>query len=305
METPAILIIDDDVNLRKTLSDILAVKGYEPCAAGCGAEGLRLMERKPCAVALIDLNLPDMTGMDVLNAIRAGCPSTQTIILTGNATLDSAIEATNKGAFSYLQKPYEIELLLLTIRRAIEKQQADELIARHSAELERKNEELKMLYEEAKVWSLHDPLTGLANRRLLEVQMEKYLEAVKRYGEPLSVIMLDIDCFKQFNDTRGHVEGDKLLVKLAGILTGTLRGVDSVFRYGGEEFLVLLPRTNAANALVVAEKLRKAVEAGTGVTISMGVSSCGRPHDPGLIDRADQALYLAKQNGRNRVEVFA
>lgn len=167
------------------------------------------------------------------------------------------------------------------------------------------NERLKGLYEEAKACSLHDPLTGLANRRFLEVQMEKRLEEVKRYGENLSVILLDIDNFKRYNDSRGHVEGDGLLAKIAKVLVKTVRGVDSVFRYGGEEFLVLLPRTSAVMAVVAAERLRKVVEAQTEVTISLGIATAQMPLEGNMIDRADKALYRAKRNGRNRVEVWS
>jgi len=119
-----ILLIDDDFNLRKTLSDILRARGYETHAAGNGTEGLALLKRNTIHLALVDLRLPDISGLEVLEKIKADQPSIETIILTGNATLDSAIEATNRGAFSYLQKPYDIDQLLLHIRRAIEKQQA-------------------------------------------------------------------------------------------------------------------------------------------------------------------------------------
>ena len=136
METPAILIIDDDANLRKTLSDILVVKGYEPRSAGCGAEGLRLMEQRPCVVALIDLQLPDMPGLEVLKKIRAEYPSTQAIILTGNSSLDSAIEATNRGAYSYLQKPYDVDQLLLHIKHAVDKVAAENKLRRYQLHLE-------------------------------------------------------------------------------------------------------------------------------------------------------------------------
>lgn len=122
----AILIIDDDPNLRKTLTDILSAKGYEIHAAGNGAEGLDLIKNHDIRLALVDLRLPDMSGIDLLEKIKADQPSIEAIILTGNATLDSAIEATNRGAFSYLQKPYDIDQLLLQIRRAIEKRQAEE-----------------------------------------------------------------------------------------------------------------------------------------------------------------------------------
>ncbi len=457
MDKPCILIIDDDPIQRKTLADILRVKGYETLAARDGTEGLALMERNGVNLALIDLGLPDMSGMTVLERIKADHPSTEAIILTGNATLDSAIEATDRGAFSYLVKPYEIDRLILNARRALEKQQAEEKIIRHRLELERINAELKTLYEvslaisrtidmeelltevlqtlvkmdifhfertaaaflvegdhlrlvshvgfsetqlescknlligecicglavrtgeimisgnslgerlhlinhsgmlphrdialplkivdtvigvitlktepetevneqtirllsalgnqisiavnnaklyeEARNSGLRDPLTGLANRRSLEIQMAKSIEAARRYGEKLSAIMLDIDHFKQYNDKHGHLEGDRLLVEIADILLKEMRTADYVFRYGGEEFLVILPQTDLTMACDVAERLRKSVESAAGVTISLGVSSYRETScdNEWLIKTADAALYQAKQNGRNRV----
>jgi diguanylate cyclase (GGDEF)-like protein len=161
-----------------------------------------------------------------------------------------------------------------------------------------------MFYEEIKNLSLHDPLTGLANRRFMEIQLEKDFEAARRYGGKLSVVMIDIDHFKQYNDTHGHQEGDRLLAKLAAVLLKMLRAMDTVFRYGGEEFLALLPGTDLAQAVATAERIRAAVEAQAGVTISLGVSEYGKTiTDKGtLIKRADKALYRAKMGGRNRTE---
>jgi len=160
------------------------------------------------------------------------------------------------------------------------------------------------LYEETRSISLHDPLTGLANRRFMEIQLVKCFDAVKRYGEMISIIMADIDHFKAYNDSHGHPEGDRLLVQVAAILVRETRDADYVFRYGGEEFLLLLPWTDAAAARATAERLRMAVEVELGVTISLGVVSCqhGMMDKEGLIHLADEALYRAKQNGRNRVE---
>jgi len=457
MDKPRILIVDDDPGLRKTLADILALKGFEPLAAGSGAEGLSLFGENPADIALIDLNLPDITGVELLTSLKAGHPATEGIILTGNATLESAIEATNRGAFSYLQKPYDINHLLLHIQRAIEKQQAENRIRRQNSELQKINQDLKILhevslvinrtidlddllsdvldalstmklfefeikgaiflaeeeslrlaafiaippaslepcknarrgeclcgialatgetiiteqtrpgeclvrcdndilphgriivpmktanktvgvltlfgrnnaevdsqmlmllssignqlgiainnarlYEETKAFSLQDPLTGLANRRFMEAQLKKDLESSRRYAESLSLIMLDIDHFKKYNDTHGHLAGDQLLVKLASILSREMRSADHAFRYGGEEFLVILPRADKKSASEAAERLRTAVESETGVTISLGVVSChkGEPDKETLLGLADDALYLAKQNGRNRV----
>lgn len=160
------------------------------------------------------------------------------------------------------------------------------------------------LYEETKSFSLHDPLTGLANRRSMDIQMDKGLDAAGRYEEEFSVIMADIDHFKRYNDEHGHQEGDKLLKKVADILSLEVRRADCVFRYGGEEFLIILPKTGPATAFEAAERLRKAVQQEAGITISLGIASLTltdqRKED--LIDHADKALYRAKEGGRNRVE---
>lgn len=140
-----ILMIDDDPNLRKTLSDILRAKGYETHTAKDGAEGLALLKQHAVNLALIDLRLPDISGIEVLGRVKADYPSMEAIILTGNATLDSAIEATNRGAFSYLQKPYDVDQLLLHIRRAIEKQQAEEEREKLVRELQEALDKIKTL----------------------------------------------------------------------------------------------------------------------------------------------------------------
>jgi two-component system cell cycle response regulator len=162
-----------------------------------------------------------------------------------------------------------------------------------------------MLFEETRELSLHDPLTGLANRRMISIVFERSLARAKRFGSTFSIVMLDLDNFKKYNDTHGHTEGDMLLVKVAGILSEEVRALDLVARYGGEEFLILLPETDVSIACKVAERIRKAVETKTAGTLSLGVTSCY----PGIltmkdfIKKADDALYNAKQKGKNRVEI--
>lgn len=147
MKLPRILIIDDDPILRKTLADILQIKGYEALTAETGEKGLDVLLENRVNLVLLDLGLPDIPGLEVLARIKADYPLTGVIVLTGQATIDSAVEATNRGAFSYLVKPYEIDQLINHIRRAIEKQQAEEEIVRHHIELKRMNAELKTLHE--------------------------------------------------------------------------------------------------------------------------------------------------------------
>jgi diguanylate cyclase (GGDEF)-like protein len=163
------------------------------------------------------------------------------------------------------------------------------------------------LYEETKRLSIRDPLTGLANRRLMDIMLEKSFARAKRLGSPFSCIMLDIDYFKKYNDTYGHPAGDSLLIKIAGILLDEVREIDLVVRYGGEEFFVLLPDVKSPEALRAAERIRLAVEAGTGVTVSLGISSYnqGVRTREDIIKNADYALYQAKQLGRNRIELNA
>jgi diguanylate cyclase (GGDEF)-like protein len=160
------------------------------------------------------------------------------------------------------------------------------------------------LFEDTKKSSLHDPLTGLANRRLMHIVLSRAFAKARRTRRTFSVILVDIDHFKEFNDSKGHPAGDNLLIELAGLILKETREVDLVVRYGGEEFMILLSETNLSRAREAAERMRKIVESKTDVTISLGVASysMNTPSEEKLIHKADEALYRAKDNGRNRVE---
>ncbi|MBI1912807.1 MAG: diguanylate cyclase [Deltaproteobacteria bacterium] len=160
-------------------------------------------------------------------------------------------------------------------------------------------------YEETKSLSLHDPLTGLANRRFMELDLEESFDLSERYGNQLSAIMADIDYFKDYNDRHGHKAGDNLLSKVAGIISMEIRKTDLAVRYGGEEFFILLHQTGITEAVEVAERIRKNIGNATGVTISLGVTAYhkGMTKKEEIVINADQAMYEAKNKGRNRVEV--
>lgn len=159
------------------------------------------------------------------------------------------------------------------------------------------------LYEETRRLSLHDPLTGLANRRHLDIVAEGTLAMARRYGTPFSIILLDLDHFKLYNDTHGHCAGDQLLIAVACTMKNEVRDTNLVVRYGGEEFLILLPDTPTRAALSVAERIREKIHEHTGETVSMGVAGAkdGAKSMNELIAVADAALYQAKDSGRNRV----
>jgi diguanylate cyclase (GGDEF)-like protein len=163
----------------------------------------------------------------------------------------------------------------------------------------------KESYLKIEALSLKDPLTGLANRRMMDIMLDRLFLEAMRYGRNLSVIMADLDHFKKYNDTHGHQSGDRLLAGAAGILMKSVRDSDLVTRYGGEEFLLILPETGISEACISAERVRKRFEEKGEVTISMGVSTfhAGVEDKERLIKEADEALYRAKEGGRNRVEV--
>jgi diguanylate cyclase (GGDEF)-like protein len=160
------------------------------------------------------------------------------------------------------------------------------------------------LFEQTRTLSLQDPLTGLANRRFMDIMLKRAVQDAKRDGT-FSIIMLDIDFFKRFNDTHGHPEGDSLLKKVGYLLSQEIRTTDVAARFGGEEFLVMLPGADRETACSIAERFRSAVENNSPVTISLGVSVYNRDlseSEKELVQRADAALYRAKRAGRNRVE---
>lgn len=527
-EPPHILIVDDDPLIGRTLCDILRLKGYRVSIAGCGAEAIGLAAHSRFNLVLVDLQLPDMTGIAVIERIKAIAPTTELIVLTGHASLASAIEATDKGAFSYLAKPYQMDELLLRIRHGIEKQRAQEEIIRLAShprlnpnpvvEIDRtacitylnpateqrfpelralglehpllaplkglleslqtsgeapvtvrevrlgeeifelhisyvadaslvriyaidiservraqetveqlrselelilnsagegivtlnargehtlvnpaarqmlgySEEELlsrrshalwhhrrtdgsaypegecpivqtlydgqvrrcdtevfwhkdgssfpvayvctpirkageidgvvllfeditqrKQAEEEHRILATTDELTGVANRRAFASKLEVEMARAKRYETSLALIMYDIDHFKLVNDTYGHAVGDEVLKAVTETVRENLRAADTLARWGGEEFIILVPSTDLDGARQTAAKLNAAIAAASlaivgPVTASFGVTTLIAGDDSTrLLKRVDDALYRAKDNGRNRVEVLS
>lgn len=275
---------------------------YDIDVAPTLAAALELFGKKRYDIAVLDYMLPDGTGLDLLPKIK-GVPA---IFVTGSGDATVAVKALKGGAYDYLIKDAGneyIELLPATIEKVLRTFSLEQEHIKDEEQIRILNKELSKMYEEARECSLHDPLTGLANRRLMEINLKRDIERTKRTDGRLSVLMLDIDYFKKYNDTHGHPAGDRLLAAIAKVLTEEVRGADLVARYGGEEFFVLLPDTNLDGALNTAERVRKAVSGSLGVTISIGAVSYRKEEKmEEFINRADAALYRAKEGGRNRVE---
>ena len=300
-----ILIVDDNAMIRSEIKAVLMKDGTFThfMEATDGLTAFKTIMEHPPDLVLCDLVMPGFDGLKFLGlkASRKELEQIPVIILTAEDDLDRKAEILERGASDYVTKPFHEKELLARVRIHTKlKLLQDELLE--------KNTQLEAL-------SITDPLTGLANRRRLMARLEEEVARARRYKTPLSVVMLDIDHFKQVNDTHGHAMGDEVLRNIGAMLKASVRTTDLAARYGGEEFALVLSHTDSAAALQVAEGLRqKFAELEhhlDGVTItktvSMGIASRDGqgeiPNVEDLLKPADEPLYRPKQGGRNRVEV--
>jgi diguanylate cyclase (GGDEF)-like protein len=297
------MLAEDDPVARMLTSRLLRKAGYEVVAVADGAEAIARLQTEFCPILLTDWEMPELDGPALVRRVRQGeWPGyVFSILLTGRDAREHVLAGLEAGADEYLTKPVDEAELLARMKTA-----------RRVAELEQR---LRAAEQAALRLSLTDALTGAYNRRYLMEQLPREVERARRYDQPVSVLMCDIDYFKRVNDRHGHAAGDDVLVAFAQLLGGAVRrDIDCVARYGGEEFVILLPQTDLAGALAVGEKLRTAIaarEIRTGdatlqVTASFGVATL-QPQWPEapvaglLIEQADAFLYQSKERGRNRV----
>jgi diguanylate cyclase (GGDEF)-like protein len=310
----SILIVDDEEIIRNLLLEHLTDEGFKAEAVSSGEDALEVFKRNHNQLVITDIRMEGMSGIELLEKIKEIDTDAQVIIITSHASLDSAIATLRAGAYDYIIKPFEdLDHITGIVSRAMEKigllRQNQELIKNletTNLEMEKSNEALREL-------AVRDGLTGLFNHRHFQDILGMELNRAGRYGRKLCLIMLDVDHFKIYNDTHGHPEGDILLKTLAGILLDRIRDVDNACRYGGEEFIILLPETDRASGRIVAEDIRNHVENHPfkgqesqplgKVTVSLGVAEFPGDGIDGasLIKMADEALYRAKNNGRNLV----
>lgn len=290
-----ILVAEDSKYYQSVLKDTLVKWGYEVILTGDGIQACeKLKEDDGPKLAIIDWMMPQMTGIEVCKEVRSVIDKSYIylILLTANSSKEDVVRGLEAGADDYMIKPfYEMELKfrLKTGERIID--------------LENRIMQL----------ALTDSLTGLLNRRAFIERLECEIERYKRLGQPLSLIMADIDDFKKINDNYGHLVGDVVLQKVAKAFTLSVRKYDFIGRYGGEEFIVCLPGVDTRKAQYIAERLRVSIKnirmekdtENLRVAASFGVSSL----DNIVIDvhtltrKADEALYAAKTNGKDQVRV--
>ncbi|HEV3435927.1 MAG TPA: diguanylate cyclase [Gemmata sp.] len=328
----SVLAVDDDPAILSLLSIQLG-NDFEMLTA-CSVEQARgLLAQRSVDIVLTDLQLPDEPGLALLDWVRRTTPRTSRILITGTARLEDAADAINQTQVHRLVlKPWRSEDLLQSLRAVSRglllershEQLLDELrklnleleqrVIDRTRELENALTQLQLKNLMLEKMALTDPLTGLSNRRAIDLIARKELLRRSRVATPLTVVLIDIDHFKQINTNYLLSGGDHLLAWLAGVLQNSIRAQDSLARVGGEEFLVIAPNTDATGAVVLAERLRENVASGStayngqsiGVTISLGLAvadvSMTAAYDD-LRECAAGALKEAKDTGRNRAVI--
>jgi diguanylate cyclase (GGDEF)-like protein len=293
-----VLAAEDNPVFQSMLKTMLTKWGYQAVIARSGTEAWRVLESEDAPrLAVLDWMMPGMDGVEICRRIRSANrePYIYILLLTARTESEDLIEGMDAGADDYLTKPFnahELRVRLHAGRRILDLQ-----------------EELLKAREALRDQATHDGLTGLLNRTTILETLDDELARGARACQPVSVLMVDLDRFKAINDTHGHLAGDAVLREAARRLKSAARRYDSVGRYGGEEFLIVVPGCDAADAALQAERMREAI-GGTPfattsrpvpVTASLGVACSTHCVPEFLVREADDALYEAKANGRNQV----
>jgi len=291
---PLVLIADDDAVTRAVVEAWLVRAGYEVISAADGDTALALAIEMEPDLLVLDVSMPGLDGLEVCRALPGVTVVPPPVIfLTGHSGTDALVTGLDAGAVDYIVKPLDRDVLIARVRSALRSKALRDDLVSHAT---------------------RDALTGLLNRRELDARTATAIAHAQRYDRPLSCAMVDVDHFKAVNDQYGHAAGDAVLCEVAARLRETCRETDTVGRYGGEEFIVLLPETSAQEAMVAADRVRSAFHGAAftagGVdlqlTASIGVATWAPSMSvpATLYSAADRALYQAKEGGRDRSELL-
>lgn len=307
-----VLLVDDDPRMLGLIAHHLRREGYEVLTAGSSSEGLTAALEHHPQIVITDWMMPGMSGIELCRSLRRSKAGAKMYVLlvTARGEDEQIVEAFDAGADDYVVKPFNPRILLARVRAGVRTIQLRERIEQSERSRLRQVAELGIMTRRLRAAALTDPLTDLPNRRYAMKRLKQEWETARRTGRPLSVIMCDVDHFKQVNDEHGHDTGDVVLREVAGVLRTSGRTSDVLCRVGGEEFIVIHAATDIETTVRAAERLREAVarlaiDHGTyrsGVTMSLGVAQRlpGMAGIDELIKAADEALYAAKASGRNR-----
>ncbi|OGL47622.1 MAG: hypothetical protein A2W05_04625 [Candidatus Schekmanbacteria bacterium RBG_16_38_10] len=284
------------------LMDLLEEEGFNVEIANGGFEAIGKINSNHFDLIITDIMMPEVDGMQVLKKAKETDPDTDVIVMTGYASVESAVQSMRLGAIDYITKPFNIEHVKIIISRSVERRV-----------LKRKAEEGEFYKELSKM----DGLTEVYNHRSFHQILETEVCRARRYNRNLSLMMIDVDNFKIYNDSNGHPAGDIILKQLAWIFIKNCRECDHIARYGGDEFAIIFPETNKDDAAYIGRRLRQIIEDSGfekeevlpcgSLTISIGLATF--PDDAieknDLIEKADKALYQAKAEGRNQLVIYS
>ena len=289
MDEINILIVEDKKENLIFLERTLETKGYKPWSCTNGKEAIKLIKNTPFAAVVTELHMPGLNGLEITKETLKHQPNASVIVITAYSFISSAVEAMEEGAYGYITKPFNTSEVKIVVERGVERYNLLTLHAekKHFAQL-----------------SVKDDITGIYNHRFFRLYITHRFSSIKEglSSEKFSLLMIDLDFFKKYNDTYGHLAGDDLLRKISQLFQDAVHEKDTTFRYGGEEFVIFLDRADKKDASVVAERIHTLINLYMPVTVSIGISTY--PDDAQLPDelvaKADEALYKAKETGRNR-----
>jgi diguanylate cyclase (GGDEF)-like protein len=281
-----ILVVDDEEFVSGPIVEMLRHLGFQAESVDNGNDALKALEKKPYTFLLTDIKMPGMDGLELIQKTKLEHPHLSTVAMTGYYKEYNYVEVVNSGASDFINKPFGIEELEAKIRRAI---------------IERNiKQELSRL-------SITDSLTGLFNQRHFYARLKEEVMRAERQKHPLALIFFDLDDFKQYNDTHGHLGGDKLLQQVGSIINAKIRqGVDSGYRYGGDEFAIILIDADSEIAQTIRKRIESSIREECNLGVSVGFAQFSHGLSPeAFLSEADKHLYEAKAkkatNNRNNV----
>lgn len=270
-----LLVVDDEIDVRNVVAELLSSLGFNVDSENSGKSALQRIKNGKYTFLITDVNMPEFNGIELIKNVREEKIDISIIAMTGYDKDYAYMDVINAGANDFISKPFKIDEIEAKISRIlIEKRIRDEL---------------------AKL-SITDNLTGLFNQRHFHNKLKEEVNRANRQNHPLSLILLDLDNFKKYNDTYGHLAGDRILAQAGKIILSNIReNVDTAFRYGGDEFAIILVEADKEIVLNTSERIKKGFEKGDGVTASLGFATYQKEMDANdLIALADKDLYESK-----------
>jgi len=333
LEGSQILIVDDQSTMRKTLQRMLESSGSTATVAASGEEALHLFDNNQFDLVLVDILMPGMDGLEVLKAVRRKHSMSElpVIMVTSKDRDEDVVQALSLGANDYIMKPVDLPILRARIRNHLSLKQAEDELRKAREELEQRIEERttslletnkalvneiserKQAEERIRLLAYHDELTGLPNVRLGKDRVANAIALARRNKTTVALLYLDLDDFKEINDSHGHSIGDQVLIKTAERMTHCVRETDTVARIGGDEFIIVLNQAGEKTAII--KSVEKIITTLTGslrisgqdlyISVSIGIAlypDHGQTPDD-LIKNADEAMYLVKRKGKNKYAI--